>query len=66
MPFKAKSAFSLLHIVTIQPAKIAFGKAEIMDSIQQVCFACAIVAANTNDPFFKIKRTVRVIFELEQ
>lgn len=56
----------MLNIGAVQPCKIAFGKTEIVDGIKQVCFANAILAANTNDPFFKIKGTVTVVFELNQ
>ena len=36
-----------------------------MDGIQQVGFPYAVVAANANDPFRKIKRTVGIVFKLE-
>lgn len=56
----------MLNIGTVQSCKIAFRKTEIVNSIQQVGFTHSILAANANDPFRKIKRTITVVFELNQ
>jgi len=46
--------------------KIAFGKAEIIDRIQEVSLAQAILTADTNYPFIKLKTPVTIILELNQ
>ena len=56
----------MLHVGAIQTGKIAFSKTQVVYGIQQVGFAYAILTADPNDPFFKIKRPVAVVFELNQ
>jgi len=56
----------MLHIISILPCKITFGKTEIMNGIQQICFAHAIFATDTNNPLFEVKRLIIVVFELKQ
>ena len=56
----------MMHIHRILPGKIAFGKTEIMDCIQQIGFAYAVAATNANNAFGKNKLLVKVVLELEQ
>ena len=46
--------------------KIAFGKTEVMNCIQQVGFAYAIASANANNAFSKAKFLVKIIFKLKK
>ncbi len=63
--FQPKTILTLLHIISILPGKIAFGKTEIMNSIQQIGLAHAVLTTDPHDPFRKGKRRGTVIFELE-
>lgn len=65
MSFNPETLASLADIVCIT-GKIAFCKTEIMQCIQQVGFSNAIFTANSNYPFFYIKRGRLIIFELNQ
>jgi hypothetical protein len=47
------------------PGKIAFCKTEVMNGIQQICFAYAIAATNAHNRFGKNKLLLKVIFELK-
>ena len=48
----------------ILPGKITFGKTQIMNGIQQISFAFAVLSANANNSFAKCKLLAEVIFEL--
>ena len=56
----------MLCYQAIVAGKIAFGEAEIVNGIQQVCFAYAIAAANADYPFRKNELPVKIIFELKK
>ena len=64
MSFDPEALAALLHIVAIKPGKIAAGKTEIMNCIQQVGFAHAVITTNTYYTHNKVKRTIAVVFEL--
>ncbi len=64
--FDSKAASALLHTTGICPGEVAFGKAEVVNSIQQVGFANAIIATNAHYPVAEIKCLVRVVFKLKQ
>ena len=49
----------------ILSGKIAFGEAEVMNSIQEVGLAFAVASANTNKGGGKAKLLVEVVFKLE-
>jgi hypothetical protein len=61
-----EARFSLLGILKIRFSKIAFGKAYIIDSIQQVCFSTAVFTTKTGYIFRKSKGVVPVVPELCQ
>ena len=54
----------LVDAQTILPGKIAFGKTEIMDRIQQIGFAYPVTAADAHNTFVKTELLVEIIFEL--
>jgi hypothetical protein len=54
-----------MNIHCILPAKITFGKTEVMDRIQQIRLAHTITAANANDPLRKLKVVLKIIFKLK-
>ena len=64
MPFQTKAQLPVLYIGRIAPAEITFGKAEIMNGIQQVGFAGAIPSADTHNSLLKIVVLVIVILKL--
>jgi hypothetical protein len=48
----------------IRFAKITFGETEIMNGIQQIGFANAVISTDANDAPGKRKSSLRVVFEL--
>ena len=64
MPLDAEALLTVLCGQAIS-CKIAFGKTEIVNSIQQIGFAYAIQAAYTNNVFGKPKLLMIIIFELK-
>lgn len=56
----------MLHIIVNRPAEITFGKAEIMDGIEQIGLARAVLSANPVNTGIELKNLFPVIFELEQ
>jgi hypothetical protein len=56
----------LVNIHAILPCKIAFGKTEVMNGIQQIGFANAVAAANAHNAFGKVKLLMEIILELKQ
>ena len=55
---------AMKYIVTILPGKTAFGKTQIMNRIEQICFAHPIPAAYTHDSLTEMKLLMEVVFEL--
>ena len=51
MSFDAKALVAMLRNQAVLPRKITFGKAEVMDSVQEVGFAYAVAATDPNDSF---------------
>lgn len=66
MAFYPEAFMSLVDIHAVLPCKIAFGKTEVMNGIQQICFANAVAAADANNAFGKIKLLMEIILELKQ
>ena len=66
MSFQSEALAAVMNIYCIRPCKIAPGKTEIMNSVQQVGFAHAIASANSHDPLTKVKRPGAVIFKLKE
>jgi hypothetical protein len=64
--FQPEAAVPLQNIVTINPGKIAFGEAEIVNGIEQIGFANPIAAGDTNDPLSKLEGPAIIILELGQ
>jgi hypothetical protein len=64
MSLDPESIMAMLNIGAVT-GKITLRKAEIMDCVEQIRFTNTIVPAYTNDPFRKIKRAVRIVFELQ-
>lgn len=50
----------------IASGKIAFGKTEVIDGIQQVCLALTILSAYSNNSFIKMKTLPGIILELNE
>ena len=65
MAFYAKALLAMMHINGIVAAEITFGKAEIMNGIQQVGFAYAIAAANAYNTGRKNMVLLYIIFKLD-
>lgn len=57
---------AMLHHQRILPGKIAFGKTEVMNGVEQIGFAHAIAAANAYNGFGKTYLLVKVVFELKK
>lgn len=55
-----------MHMLAIGASKIASGKAEIMDSVEQVGFADAIGAANTGYSLGKTEKLLPVVLKMNQ
>jgi hypothetical protein len=55
-----------LHVQAVQAGKIAFGKTEIMDRVQEIGLTHTVLATDPNDPFGNSKTPVTVVFELNQ
>jgi hypothetical protein len=54
----------MININLVEPGKIAFGKTEIMNGIQQVSFSDSVISANARDSFIEMKGTVAIVFEM--
>ena len=65
MPFNPESLVTLQNIQTVLPGKIAPGKTEIMNGVQQVGFAHAIPSADPGNAFGKAEFLLEIIFELK-
>jgi dephospho-CoA kinase len=52
------------NILAIAAGKIAFGKTTIVNGIEQVGFAHAILSANAHDPFGKGKVADLIVLKL--
>lgn len=55
----------MLNILLVGLGEVAAGKAQVVNGVQQVCFADAILAANPDDALTQVKLLVQVIFELD-
>lgn len=64
MPLYAKPVGVVQHVLAIAAGKIAFGETTIINSVEQVGFAHAILSANAYDPFSKWKVAGLVVLEL--
>jgi hypothetical protein len=62
--FYPEPAGAVQDILAVAPGKITFGKAAVINGIQQVGFANAIGAANAHDPLAERKWRLPVIFKL--
>ena len=54
------------NILLILAREIAFGKAEIMNSIEQIGLANAIAAGDSDNPLGEGKLRMKVVFELKK
>ena len=66
MAFYAEAGGSFLDILLIAAGEIAFGKTEIVDGIEQVCLAYAIVSANAHDPLPELEGSLAIVLELKK
>ena len=64
MPFYAEAGTSFEYILLVGFGEITFREAEIINRIQQVGLANAIVTANAYNPFPELEICLFVIFEL--
>lgn len=62
--FNTHALQAMGNILCIWPAKIAFGKTQVVQCIKQVCFAAAVAAANAHYAFIKAKLLPGVIAKL--
>jgi hypothetical protein len=53
-----------MHILLVGFGEVAFSKAQVIDRIQQVGLANAIIAANSHDPFPELEIRLFIILEL--
>ena len=65
MPLQPKPLAALVYVHGVGAGKIAFGKAEIMDGVEQIGFAYAVTAANAHDAFCKMELLVKIVLELK-
>ena len=54
----------MFYIIPVQPGKVAFRETEVVNGIQQVGFSHPIFTADACNPFCKVKRLIRIVFEL--
>ncbi len=64
MSFNAKALMAVVNAVGILAGKIAFGKTEVMDRVQQIGLAYAVAAADPGEPLRKTVLLVKIVFEL--
>jgi hypothetical protein len=55
----------VLDILRIDGVKIAFAGTQVMDRVEEVGFAFAILSQETNDPFREVERCFCIAFELK-
>jgi CO dehydrogenase/acetyl-CoA synthase alpha subunit len=66
MSFQSKPLVAVLGHQTVLAGKIAFGKTEVMDGIQQVGLTHTVTTANAYKGSGKAKLLVKVVLELEE
>lgn len=66
MTFDPEAGTPMMHIPLIGSGKIAPGKGKIVDGIQQIGLAYAIITANPHYPFPELKGGLAVILELDE
>jgi hypothetical protein len=64
MPLYAEAGRTPVYALLVGPAKIALGKTEVIQGVEQVGFAGPVVAANADDPFPEPERGLGIILEL--
>ena len=62
--FYAEAIGMVLGVLAFAAGKIATGKAEVIDGVEQVGFTGTISAGDTNDPLLKAEVLPGVVFEL--
>jgi hypothetical protein len=55
-----------MYILLVGPAKVTLSETEIIQGVQQISLAHAIIAANANDPFPEPESGLGVVLELEE
>ena len=55
---------AMKYVITILPGETAFGKTQIMNRIEQICFTHSVPAANTYNSLAEMKLLMEVVFEL--
>jgi hypothetical protein len=63
MPFDAKTRSAPEHIRRVAARKIASCKTQIIQGIEQIGFANAVIAANADDPFIKAECGLWVVLK---
>jgi hypothetical protein len=64
MPFNAKKLLMVADDPVIGQVEVAFGHAQIINGIEQIGFAHAIVANQAIQPIGKVKLLIFVIFKI--
>jgi hypothetical protein len=65
MSFDAETGSAFLNVLLVAACEITFGETKIIEGIEQVGLAHAIVATDAYDPFRELKRSLAVVLELE-
>ena len=60
----SKERMLMFYVLAIHRIEKTFAKRDVMNGIQQIGFANAVITANANDPFIETKWTGAVVFEL--
>jgi carboxypeptidase Q len=66
MPFYPEPGAAPVYILLVGPREITPGKAEVINSIQQIGLANTVIAANAYDPFPEPEGRLLVVFELKK
>jgi len=65
MSFHPEALRAMMYVGRITACKVAFGKTEIMDGIEQVCLSYAIASTDPHDTFSELVGLVEIVLELE-
>lgn len=66
MPFDPEPGGSPQYIGLVAAREIASGEAEVIQGIQEVGLADAIIAADADDPFIEAEGGLRIVLEADK
>jgi hypothetical protein len=64
--FDAEAGCAFLHVGLVAPGEIASGETQIVQRVEQVRFAYAVVATDTHDPLVKAEAGLFIVLELNE